>query len=213
MPEMQLSPVILELLASRICHDIISPVSAVENGVEFINEIGPDAAKDAMDLIASSAQAATARIQAFRLVYGAGGSDLGIEPKDVHKTLADLMAIENKVTQDWDPHADLGIDPTHKGFCKVIAGMAVLALECLPRGGKISVRPGEAEQTLVYAEGPDILLRPQVEAIINGAGMAAEDLDPRLVHGYVISLFARHYGFQLSIAGKDEKKLTLSLAA
>lgn len=210
-PDIKLEPYILELLASRICHDLISPVSAVENGVEFINDMGADSTADAMDLISTSASTAAARIQTFRLIYGSGGNDKGIEPKNVHKTLEDLMAVDGKVTQEWDPHGELGIDPGSRGFCKIIGGMAVLALECLPRGGQISITAGKPGQTLVNAEGPDILLRPQITDILSGS-FPSEDLDPRLVHSFVVNLFARHYGFTIALEDISEKRMSLSLS-
>ena len=64
-------------VASRICHDLISPVGAINNGVEFMEEMGedPEQRKDALGLISHSASQASAKLQAFRIAYGAGGRD------------------------------------------------------------------------------------------------------------------------------------------
>ncbi len=74
----------LEVLASRVCHDLISPVGAVHN-VEFLQETGIEGGADAIALIAHSAQQAAAKLQIFRLAYGAGGRDPNIKPEDVEK--------------------------------------------------------------------------------------------------------------------------------
>ncbi|MSP89576.1 MAG: hypothetical protein EXQ92_12320 [Alphaproteobacteria bacterium] len=65
---------VLELLMSRVCHDLISPVGAVVNGVELIEDGGADMTDDAMALIAKSARQASRRLQFFRMAYGAAGS-------------------------------------------------------------------------------------------------------------------------------------------
>jgi len=64
---------ILELMASKVCHDLISPIGAVNNGIEFLTEMGPDAGEEVTDLIAFSASQASAKLKAFRMAYGVGG--------------------------------------------------------------------------------------------------------------------------------------------
>ena len=78
---------VIELLASRICHDLVSPVGAINNGVEFMEETGDDAEQraEALNLIAHSASQASAKLMAFRIAYGSGGRDPNIKPEDVQK--------------------------------------------------------------------------------------------------------------------------------
>ena len=85
-----ISAAVLELLASRICHDLISPVGAVNNGVEFLEEMGADAGAEAIQLIAHSARQASVRLQAFRICYGTGGRDSNIKPEDIKKAFEAL---------------------------------------------------------------------------------------------------------------------------
>ncbi len=205
-----LDTTILELLASRICHDLISPVGAVHNGVEFLQEMGMANGEEAVSLIAHSAQMAAARLQAFRLAYGAGGRDPNIKPENVHKTFADLVGGDGKVTQDWDPHAKLGFDEPPLGFCKMLMGAMMLAQECLPKGGKITVTAGTPGQTLVTAWGNDPLVRDQVEDAL-ARTIPAENLDPRLVHPYAVSVLAHNYGFDIKIAEKHPDRVVFTL--
>ena len=102
---------ILEVLASKICHDLISPIGAVNNGVEILEEMGPDAGPDVTELIAYSAASASAKLKAYRLAYAAGGADINLKPEDVHEAIEGIVAKDNKIQQNWDPIALFQICP------------------------------------------------------------------------------------------------------
>src|SRR5918912_397481 len=67
---------VFELLAARLCHDLISPVAAIANGAELLGEDDPEFARKAAALVGTSAREANARLQFFRFAYGFGGSGL-----------------------------------------------------------------------------------------------------------------------------------------
>lgn len=206
-----MTPAILELLASRICHDLISPVGAVHNGVEFLQEMGADSGGEAVALIAHSAQQASAKLQAFRLAYGAGGRDPNIKPEDVHKTFENLVVADGKVTQDWDPHASLGFDEFPAGYCKTLMGALMLAQECLPKGGNIAVSAGrKSNETLITATGTGAAPRPQILQALDHS-LPTEEMDPRLVHPYALSLLAGHYGLKLDVRTDKEGEVLLTV--
>lgn len=200
----------IELLSSRICHDIISPVGAVNNGVEFMQEMGPDAGEEAIELISYSASQAAGKLQAFRFAYGAGGADPNIKPEDILKAFSGLISGEGKIAQTWDPYGPLGPSPLPRGFCKMLMCTMMLGVECLPKGGSISVKPSETKDTLVIAEGLDAGVRDQVEDALAGK-VAPDALDPRLVHPYTIGVLGKKYGFRIEITDKEEGKITLTL--
>ena len=201
---------IMEQLASRICHDIISPVGAIGNGIEFMQEMGPEAAADGLELIAYSANQSTAKLSAFRLVYGAGGNDPNIKPEDVQKAFGALIKDEGKISQTWDPYGNLGPNPLPVGYCKILMGTMMLAMECLPRGGYISVRPGTGAQSIIIAEGEGAAVRDQVEDALK-QDIAPDALDPRLVHPYLIGLIAESYGYKISIKSAAEGRIELAI--
>ncbi len=204
---------VLELLASRICHDLISPVGAINNGVEFMEEMGddPEQRKDAIGLISHSASQASAKLQAFRIAYGAGGRDNNVKPEDVQKAFSQLISADGKITQQWDPFGNLGpAKPYPFAYCKMLMCTMMLAMECLVKGGYVMVRPGEGNQTIILAEGDTVLLRENVEAALKQE-ISAEELDPRLVHPYAISVIAEHYGYKVSIKDKREDRVTFVL--
>src|SRR5690606_38058321 len=93
---------VIELLASRICHDLVSPVGAINNGVEFMEDGGPDSMDEALGLISHSASQASAKLMAFRIAYGAGGRDANIKPEDIQKAFSALISADGKISQTWD---------------------------------------------------------------------------------------------------------------
>lgn len=203
---------VLELLSSRICHDLISPVGAINNGIEFMEDAAddPESIKQASELIAHSAGAAAARLQAFRIAYGAGGRDGNIKPEDVQKAFGNFIRADGKIRQAWDPFSSLGIDAKTRGFCKVLMGGLMLAAECLPKGGMVAADPAKDNSLLIFAEGTDAVLRDGVEAALNRSAKV-DELDPRLVHPYALSLIAESYGFKILVESVEPNKVTFRI--
>lgn len=211
MSEAKVDTGVLELLASRICHDLISPVGAVNNGVEFLEEMGADSLDESLELISYSAEQASAKLQAFRLAYGAGGKDPNIKPEDVQKAFSNFIRAEGKVKQSWDPFGPLGPKKSLPvGFCKMLMATLMLAYECLPKGGMTSVEAGETGETKIIAEGNGALLREHMEEALNGL-LSPESLDPRLVHPYAIGFIGKSYGFELKVSECAEGRVVFSL--
>ncbi len=204
---------VVELLASRICHDLVSPVGAINNGIEFLEEVGDDAAqrKEGLELISHSASQASAKLMAFRIAYGSGGRDSNIKPEDVQKAFSQLIAADGKISQTWDPYGNLGpAKPYPYAYCKMLMCGMMLAMECLTRGGYISVRPGDGNQTIIIAEGTEVLLRDNVEAALKQE-LSPDQLDPRLVHPYAISVIGEHYGYTMEIKEKRDDRIMFAL--
>ncbi len=202
---------ILELLSSKICHDLISPIGAVNNGIEFMTEMGADAGDEVTDLIAFSAQQASAKLQAYRMAYGAGGSDNSIKPEDVHKIIEAIVGAEDKIKQNWDPYGDLGYEERPDAYCKILICGMLLAMDCLPKGGEIIVCAGNPGETLIKVTGENAAARPMMnEALI--CGISPDDLGPKHIHAYVTGLLAKTYNFKISISDSDLNSVTLLLA-
>lgn len=201
-------PRILEFLASRICHDLVSPVGAVCNGVELLEEMGPD--PEALGLVLDSAGKASARLKAFRIAYGAGGSDSNIMPRDIHGAFDALLQFEERITMNWDVAATPFPDPLPAGYCKCVINCLMLAKECLPRGGEISVASG-VEKTTINATGTGANMSDVAISATQG-DIDKESLDPRLVHAYVTGQFARHFGLTLDISAQETDNVVLSLS-
>lgn len=135
---------ILELVCSKLCHDLISPIGAINNGVEFLEDMG-SGSDEVTSLIAYSAQQASAKLQAYRMAYGAGGADDTIKPEDVQKAIQGMIGGDNKIKQEWDAWGNLGYgDDRPHGYCKILICALLLAIECLPKGGVLSVSAGSS---------------------------------------------------------------------
>src|SRR5688500_1417433 len=101
------APIVLEgldlaaLLCSRVCHDLISPVGAIANGLEVMEEDKDEETRAfAMDLIKKSARTASAKLQFCRLAFGAAGSaGAQIDSGDAEKVTRGLVEDEKtKIT-------------------------------------------------------------------------------------------------------------------
>jgi len=195
---------ILELLSSKLCHDLISPIGAVNNGIEFLEDMGADAGSEVTDLIAFSAGQASAKLKAFRMAYGAGGADDSIKPEEVHQAIQDIVGAEDKITQEWDPYGSLGFEDRPKAFCKILICALLLSMDCLPKGGILSVKEGQENgTTVVLASGENAGVR-ELTATALTLEMPRETLEPKYVHSYMTGLLAKAYGYILSIKDTDQ---------
>ncbi len=193
---------VLEVLASKICHDLISPIGAVNNGVEFVQEMGLEDAGDAFDLIAFSAQQASAKLQAYRMAYGAGGADDSIKPEDVYDAIEGIIAPDNKIKQDWDKDAPIGLNQETferpRGFAKILISALLLVMDSLPKGGTIKVSAEGDKDFTVEGTGENASFRAGVADALSGK-TKSDDLEPQYVHAYVLGLLLSRYDFSIEL--------------
>lgn len=202
MTEISLHPRVLELIASRICHDLVSPVGAVNNGVELMQEMGEDAGQEAIELVATSAGQASIRLKLFRLSYGAAGTDKNIGFKDVRDAFAELLG-NGRVQGEFEPDLGVKFSMPPRGFFKVLLNVLVLAEECNHGSGKISVTGLEGNKGIrVSVISNNAGFRDGAEAALKG-DTGAEDLDPRSVHPYITGKFAAHFGIGLGWSARE----------
>jgi histidine phosphotransferase ChpT len=203
MVEVLLHPRVLELVASRICHDLVSPVGAVNNGVELMQELGEDAGDEAVKLISDSAQQASIRLKAFRLSYGAAGTDKNIGFKEIREAFTDLLKA-GRVQAEFEPDIGIKFSMPPRGFFKCMLNLLVLAEECNHGEGKISVSVLEGSKGIkVLVTGKNPGFREGAEAALKGE-TSPENLDPRSVHAYITGRFAAYFGFNLGWAAQAD---------
>jgi histidine phosphotransferase ChpT len=209
----ELHPRVLELVASRICHDLVSPVGAINNGVELMQEMGADAGEEAVALILSSAQQASIRLKCFRLAYGAAGTDKNIGFREVKDVFTDWLTA-GRVQVEFEPGFDAKFSTPPRGFFKCLLNLMIFAEECNRGEGKVFVSAMEGEKGIkVLATGKQAALRDGADAAFKGE-TAADDLDPRSVHAYITGKFIAYFGFQASHQvqpdfGRVELQLTI----
>ena len=181
------------LLCSRVCHDIISPVGAITNGLEVLDEEESEEMKAfAFDLIRKSASQASAKLQFARLAFGAAGSagaeiDLG----DAEKVAKGYMQGE-KPDLSWEaPRALMA-----KNRVKLLLNLLLLAGGAVPRGGTISVKvtgPVEAPEFTLHCSGPQARIPPAFDKLVPG-DIAEVRIDAHAVQPYYAGLLARACG-------------------
>lgn len=207
---------ILEVLVSRICHDLISPIFAVSNGAELVADMGgvTSGADDAFDLIRTSAVAASIKLQAFRLAYGAGGSEWHVSMDDTEKTFADLVGLEPRYKLEWNLIGSALPQPLPRGVPKIAMLVLMWAMESLPRGGTIKIggaAKGEGVEIVIEALGTGATLRDGVEAAFAGT-LPAEELTPKTVHAAASAHYAHAYGIKVApSAAPDHVRFVLSV--
>ena len=205
-----LHPRVLELIASKICHDMVSPVGAISNGVELMEELGESA--EALSLISSSAEQASIRLKCFRLAYGGAGTDKNIGFKEIIDAFTDWIKAGN-VNVKFDDDLSLKFSMPPKGFLKVLLNLLMLVTECSKGEGEIHVSALEGNKGVkILTTGSNIGFREGVEEALVGESNP-EELDARSVHSYLAGQFAKHFDLKIEhnlSEGSDALEVSLS---
>jgi histidine phosphotransferase ChpT len=203
---------LLELLASKICHDLISPVGAINNGIELVEDIGGSVVNEAMKLISSSAQQAAKRLRLFRMAYGKSGSEHGATLKDIRNTAKDYLST-SKSKLEWNDNQAFQDVAERRGALKVLLCMVMMAEDVLSHGGAITVetvQQGDKHGVVITASGTHAQMSEAVLAALKGE-TAIDDITPRTVHAYVTGRLADYYEMGLTPQQDSPEKITLTL--
>jgi len=180
------------LLCSRLCHDLISPVGAIINGLEVMEEDKDEETKSfALDLIKKSAGQASAKLQFCRLAFGASGSaGAQIELGDAEKAARGLLD-DGKTTLVWNLAREL----IAKNRVKLLLNMLLVASGTIPRGGTLTAEPmGEGYR--VTARGLNARLGAATADLL--AGTPAEPVNAHAIQPFYTGILARDCGFGIS---------------
>jgi histidine phosphotransferase ChpT len=194
-------PDLAALLCSRVCHDVISPVGAINNGLELLDEGGADA--DAMDLIRTSALNASVRLKFARLAFGASGSvGASIDTGEAERAAKDFAAAEKKTEVVWSgPRAIIA-----KNRVKLLLNLFLVAYSSIPRGGVIEVtleNPELDAKFKIVARGKLMRLPPKFVEI--STGEIEEAIDAHSIQPYYTVLLADEAGMELGHSASAEE--------
>jgi len=197
------------LLCSRVCHDVISPVGAIANGLELMDDPENDAEMkaSALDMVRSAAKSATAKLKFCRIAFGASGSagahvDMG-EAGDIAKGFVG----EEKIKLDWQ----VPRENRPKQDVKLLLNMLLLAIESLPRGGVITM-VGEGSGFVVRAKGDRAKIKDAMVSVLEGQTDLAT-LDARLVQPYYARVLSEALNLKLAMAMDDDDTVVVSARA
>lgn len=196
------------LLCSRLCHDLVSPVGALSNGLEILSDEHDESMRDqVMDLLGQSARQTSNRLQFFRLAFGSGrGFGEMVDHREGKKAL-DAFFEGSKVTLEWDTT----ISGLPRGALKLLLNLALVVGEGLIRGGQlyISIHPSGTGLTMeISAKGAQVLFSDATRAAIEGV-LGENELEPRTAPAYLAGTVARDLNAELTLNVVPDRELTI----
>ncbi len=169
---MTITPVdFASLLCSRLCHDLLSPVGALNNGLELLaDEHDPEMRARCLELLSESAKASANKLKFFRLAFGAaGGFGDTIDTREARAAIDGLFGDSHRVKIGW--LVDETVLP--KQSVKVLMNLALIAGDALVRGGQLDIgaeQRGSLVEIVVRADGPRIVLDDELRGALLGGG-------------------------------------------
>lgn len=190
------------LIGSRICHDLISPIGAINNGMELL-ELSGAARGPEIDLIAQSCANASARIRLFRVAFGSASDEQQINARE----MADIL---NAYSADIRAKMAWGVTESLSRRDSQIACLALLCLEtALPQGGEIKVTQTGSQLDFV-AIGPRTSTAGDHWAGLTNIGTQAEVI-PAHVQFVLLPIMAHAAGRTITLDSSDDNRVILSI--
>jgi histidine phosphotransferase ChpT len=198
------APVTLEgldlaaLLCSRVCHDVISPVGAIVNGIELYDSGDASMKEFSIDLVRKSSRQASARLQFARIAFGAAGSAGAMIDTGDAANVAKAFFSDEKVSLTWEMARAL----LPKNQVKLLLNLVMIAAHAIPRGGVIAVTgvvTGEQGDFTITAIGVNARIPHNAEDLIAGNGPNGA-IDAHAVQPFYTGLIARAARMSVSFA-------------
>jgi len=197
------------LLCSRLCHDLLSPVGALNNGIELLaDEHDPEMRARCLDLPGESARASANKLKFFRLAFGAaGGFADEVDAREARAAIEGLFGGDGRIQLGW-----MVDEPViSKAALKVLLNIALIAGDALVRGGSLDVGAEKHDHGLdivVRAQGSRIVLDPELRKVL--AGETAEDeVAPRAAAAWLVHCLVQEGGGQIQFADEQEGLLII----
>ena len=199
------------LLCSRLCHDLMSPVGALNNGIELLaDEQDPDMRERCLELLADSARASANKLKFFRIAFGAGGGfGEAIATDEAEAALKGIFGAERRIELGW-----LVADgKLPKGAVKLLLNLALLAGDALVRGGRLDVGAesnGGNLDLVIRAEGPRILLDPALRETL-AKGSAGGTVEPRAAGAWLSNSLVAEAGGSIQLSDPADDVLVIGV--
>lgn len=188
------------LLCSRLCHDLLSPVGALNNGLELMaDETDPEMRERCLELLGDSARTSANKLKFFRLAFGsAGGFGDAVPPHEARVAIEGMFSGTGRVKVGWLVDEQL----LGKLAVKVLLNLSLIAGDALVRGGQLDIgaetRPGVTE-IVVRAEGPKLVLDPDLRAALAGT-LPAEGLASRTAAAWMVRQLVLAAGGEIALS-------------
>jgi len=195
------------LLCSRLCHDLLSPVGALNNGLELLaDEHDPEMRARCLELLGESARASANKLKFFRLAFGAaGGFGETIDTREAHSAIEGLFGDNHRVAIGW--MIEEAVLP--KQAIKVLLNLALIGGDALIRGGQLDIgaeTTAESVDIVVRADGPRIVLDPELRNALTGAN-GDTPITPRAAAAFLVRELVTANGGDLQVSPPDSDVL------
>ncbi len=192
------------LLCSRLCHDMLSPVGALNNGLELLaDEKDPEMRQRCIDLLEQSAKTSANKLKFFRLAFGAaGGFGEMVSSEEAQQLLGALVDADERLQLEWAvTEAKLS-----KSAMKVMLNLAAIGLDTLVRGGTLAVGAETHDgmtEIAIRAAGPRVAFDDTIGQALEGA-LDESALSGRTAPAHMIRLLVKEMGGKVQYAKTDE---------
>ena len=192
------------MMCSRLCHDMLSPVGALSNGLELLaDETDPEMRARCIELLEQSARISTDKLKFFRLAFGAaGGFGEAVPVEEAQEVVNSLAADAKRVEINW-AIADSSLP---KPAVKVLLNLSQIALDALVRGGTLDIgaerREGNVE-IVARATGQRIAFDETIGQALQG-DLPDYEITSRTAAAHMIALLAEEMGGGLQYALSDD---------
>jgi histidine phosphotransferase ChpT len=188
------------LLCSKVCHDVISPVGAIANGLEVLEDEKDAEMRDiAFDLVKRSSRQASAKLQFCRIAFGAAGSaGSSIDTGDAEDVARKFIG-EDKIELEWAIPREI----RPKSEVKLMLNMLMLAIASIPRGGKIVMGVADGGGITATATGKNAKVPEKTSVMLSG-DVQEEAMDARLAQVYYTLRLASECSLELAAAAADD---------
>jgi histidine phosphotransferase ChpT len=199
------------LPCSRLCHDLLSPVGALNNGIELLaDEQDPDMRERCLELLSDSAKASANKLKFFRLAFGAaGGFGDEVDTNEAKTALEGLYGPDKRIELGWM----VAGDRLPKGAVKLLLNLAMIAGDALVRGGRLDVgaeHGAKGLELVIRAEGPRILLDPALrETILKGSSNGT--VEPRAAGAWLAHELAAQAKGEIRLSDPAEEVLLIGV--
>ena len=198
------------LLCSRLCHDLMSPVGALNNGIELMaDEQDPEMRERCLELLADSARATANKLKFFRLAFGAGGGFADqIDANEARIALQGIFGAERRIELGWM----VAPEKLSKGAMKLLLNLALIAGDGLVRGGRLDVgaeTTGAGLEIAIRAEGPKVVLDAGIRDVLTGAASQDGEIEARTAGAWLASLLAREAGGTIRLSEPGPEVLVI----
>jgi histidine phosphotransferase ChpT len=196
------------LLCSRLCHDLLSPVGALNNGIELLaDEHDPEMRARCLDLLGESARASANKLKFFRLAFGAaGGFGEEVDTREARSAIEGLFGTDGRIQIGW-----MVDEPTmSKSALKILLNLVLIAGDALVRGGRLDIgaeRHDAGVDIVIRAEGSRIVLDPELRRVLEGD--TGGEIAPRAAAAWLAQSLIEEGGGALQLMDEEEGVLLI----